>query len=790
MDAIGSDLKGAWRAIASAPWSSAAAVVTIALGIAANVAVSVVAYGVLLRPLPYTRADRLVLISTRDSRGDESDFRLPEARAWIDRLRTVRGAAAYVTENVTIRGAGEPVAMDAALVEGPLFDVLGTPPAAGRPSLSDPADVVVGAALADRIRTVHPAVIGAGLTVGSRPLTVVAVMPPAFDFPTSHTQLWMPAENAPPLALFGRPDDRSFTLMARLAGGVSLSQMRVDADRVARDTNGRFGPVVKGRRAAIEPFEDRLFGDVRPMLRVFVAGGLLVLLIACANVATVLIGRAAARDREFAVRIALGAGRARLLRTFLAESALIAAAGAIAGVWLARFAVATVQSELASLLPHAATLGLDGPVVAWSIAVTAAVAIACGLAPAANVWRDRMQPLRGMTATATPGGRRLRTSLVAIQIALAVVLLAGASLLGRTFVRLAWNDIGIDSGHTVAASLQLGETTRFDSASREPFVRELLRRTAALPGVRAAGLGGGLPPASSVLEVGISTGRGDPIFMMNLVPTTPGYLEAIGARLERGRTFERADVDSKRHVVVISDRVARRFFPNRDPIGRTFPVTFPGQTAKAVIVGLVHDIKYTGLDRPRDASLFLPWTDLPSSVMYLAVKGDGDPAALAPIVRRVISQADPTLPVGDVKPLSAVMSRELVPGRLRAIAAGGFAAVAILVSLLGLAGSLTRAVVERRRELAIRAALGSTPGRTMRLVFAQAARIVLAGFALGIPLALLAGRALSHLLFGVTAADPLTFLAVPLATGLAAAAACYLPARRAAAISPVEWLRQ
>jgi predicted permease len=575
-----------------------------------------------------------------------------------------------------------------------------------------------------------------------------------------------------------------------MADGVSIAQVRADAERVVHETDAEFGHTGERRRANVVPLQDRLLASSRAPLDVFVAGGLLVLFIACANVATLLVGRAVARDREFAVRIALGAGRGRLLRGFIAESAMIAGVGAAGGMWLAEVAVAGVRSELAALLPHAADLGVGVPVAFWSVGVAMTVAIVCGAAPATTVWRGRVQPLRGLTVAGSRGARRLRGVLVVVQVALALALVIGASLLGRTFLQLTRTDLGIDPAGSVAVRLMFTASTRFDAASRAPLIEELLRRIRGLPNIRAAGMGGGLPPSYSIMMVGLSSDRGGPMFMMNLMPTTPGYLEAIGARLQRGRMLTAADLGSDRHAVVLSTSTARRFFADRDPIGEPMPFAIPGSQLKPIVVGIVEDVKFGGLDRAKSALMFVPWTDFPSGTMYVAAKGRGDPTALAASVGRVIRDLDPGLPVPDVKPLTSTIADTLVERRLRALVAIGFAVVAVAVALLGLAGALTRAVVERRRELGIRIALGSTPRRTTWLVLREAALLIAAGLAAGLPIAALAARALSHMLYGIKPTDAVTLVLTPTSLALAALMASYVPAHRASEIDPMALLRE
>ncbi len=787
IDGLIADLRAASRSLWSARSSTAVAIAVMALGIAANASTSAVAYGVLMRPLPYAHADRLVLISAENvESGEEQDLGYAETRAWLERLRTVESAAGYASEVVTVRGAGEPVSMRAALVTGPFLDVLGPPMAAGRAAMDD-GSAVISLDAAQRLGG-PAASVGRGVTAGPRSLTVTGVTCAACAFPSEETRLWMTAEGMPGIAVFGTADKRHFQIVARLAPGVTPAQARADADRVARETDAPFQHSPGRRRGAVTLLSEKLVAPSRPALRIFFAAGLFVLLIACANVATIMAARAAARHREFAVRVALGAGRWRLLRALAVEAGLISLAGALAGLALAHASVRAFASTPAMALPRRGEMAVDVHVIVWSMAIAAAATMACALMPAAHVWRDRVGFLRATPAGASPRSRRVRDSLIVLQLALAVVLLVGAALLGRTVVALSRTDLGIDPRGAVAVTLMLTERTRFDAVERQPFLREALRRIEGLPGVQSAGFGGSLPPRSSILSLGFSTSRGGPMLMCTLVPVSSGYLEAIGARLMSGRTFARADLDGGAPVMVISEAVARRAFPDRSPVGRTlFPL--PGSKVSPTIIGVVGDVKYTGIDAPAGGAVYVRWVDLPSSIMNLVVRGAGDPRGLGVSVRRVIRELDPALAVPEIHPLMTAVSNASADWRLRAAVAGGFALLAILLALAGLAGSLGRLVIERRRELAIRTALGSSPRQTTQLIVRHGATLIVLGVGLGTAAAAAAARTLARLLYGVSPSDPRTFALVAAAAAATALVACYLPARRAARIDPLVLLR-
>jgi putative ABC transport system permease protein len=782
-----SDVTSAWRSLWRAPLWAALAIMAMALGIAANASTSAVAYGVLVRPLPYAEPDRLVLISAVDTAsGDDEDLGYAEVRAWIERLQTTESAAAYASEELTVRGAGEPITVRAALVTGPFLRVLGAPASAGRMD-ADAESAVVDVDLARRFGE-PAAAIGRAVAAGPRALTIAGVMCDSCAFPAERTGLWMSAEGMPGISLFGSSDSRHFHIVARLAPGVTLSQARADADRVAHETDAPFHHPPGRRRGTVTPLTETLVAPARPALRIFFAAGLFVLLIACANVATIVAARAAGRHREFAVRVALGAGRWRLLRALAAEAGLIAAAGAGGGLALAYVAVRAFAAAPAMSLPRRGAMAVDAHVVAWSIALAATATFVCALLPAAGVWRDRLGLLRAAQSTASASARRVRDALIVLQLALAVVLLVGAALLGRTVLALSRTDIGIDPGGTVAVTLMLGERMHFDAGARAPFIREALRRLRALPTVRAAGFGASLPPRSSLVRMSFSTERNQEPLLCELVPVSAGYLEAIGARLTRGRTFTDADLDGHAAVMVVSETIVRRKFPDRDPLGQTlFPL--PRSKVFPAIVGVVEDVKYSGIDAPARAAVYVPWPSLPSSILNLVVKATGEPRALAMSVRRVLRDLDPALPVGEIRPMTDVIANAFADRRLRAAVAGGFALLAILLALAGLVGSLGRLVIERRRELAIRTALGSSPERTIRLVLAHGATLIAIGIVVGVAAATAATRALAHMLYGVGPYDVRTFVVVAAAVAALSLLASYVPARRATRIDPLALLR-
>ncbi len=791
------DLGSAARALRGSIWTSIAAVATLALGLGANLAVVAVAYGVLLRPLPFPDPGRLVRLTTeRPSDRSDLGLQLDEFEGWRERLRSADAVAAYMRADFTVRGAGEPEVVHVAEVTGDFFRALGIEPQAGRLWTDDrtSSSVAVSARYARRLAATG-AVLGRALTLGSQEMTVVATMPRALTFPADDVDVWAPARSMPSVNVLDPTRDfRTFRLIARLGAGRTPEEVRREGARALVELH----PGVSGRDVAVRRLDEELIGSTRPVILAFLAAGALLLVVACANVATLLVGRALSRRREFAVRLAIGADRARLVRLALAESALVAVSALVAGLWVAHLTIDALLPLIGETLPRPGAIRLDLPVLLAGAGSAVFVAIACGLAPAVAASRsDVAGVLRQEAGTTTGGAHRLRAALVVAQIALSVLLLTGAGLFARTVWTLWRTEIGAAREHVLTARLTLTETTRFDATSRERFVDDLLRRVRALPGVEAAGLGSALPPRVNQLEMTVrfvdeDRGR-DETHGLNLISVTPGYFRALGIPIRRGREFDEIDASGEPPVAVISEMFARQIAPTRDLLGTRLVVGLPsvgGTRVRPTVVGIAGDVKFVGLERPTEANAYLPWRLLPTGVSYLVVRAAGDPAPLGPPILRAVHDLDPTLPLPEVRSLSDEVAMAMAGRTLRLRLVAAFAIVALVVSVVGLATALVRSVAERQRELAIRLALGATPSGAAGLVLWQGARIVVLGLAAGALAALAVGRLTATLLFGVSAYDPLTYAVVAaLVIGLGLAAA-YLPARRAASVDPISLLRQ
>ena len=786
------DVRYAVRSLVRQPGTTALAVGILALGLGVNTAVLAVAYGVLWRPLPYPDAGRLVTVArVYAENGSESGVWFDRFDEWNRRLRTM-WVAGHNTRERVVRGAGPTRVMEVASVTGDFFEVLGVPAVQGVAPRFAAGDgrAVISASLARTLEDeTGGSALGRTMTVGDRRYEVAAVMPAGFGLPSADVDVWL---GEPPVGPTGRG---SYELVGRLRDGPTLAQARNDATRVVRETLEYRADLYS---AAVRPVDETLRGELRPVLRLSIAAALLVLVVACANAATLLIGRSVVRSREFAIRIALGSGLARLVRAALVEGLSIAAGGLVLGLAAAWAGLQVFAAMAAGVLPRVDAVALDLPVVIAGLVLTLLAGGACGGASAAGAVRVDGAVLRGGTAaTGSRTTRRLRAGLVAAQIALSIVLLTGAGLLVRTVDRLLDEDAGFEPRQALTARLMLADRPFIEGDDHNAFVETLLGRVRGLPGVQAAGVGSLLPPDDEPISIEFvyEDDRGESSrreIVLSFGAVTRGYFAALGARLRDGRRFDVADDFADPGPVMLSETAARFVYPDDEAVGRPMyygDIPALGIARRAPIVAVVDDMKYEGLAAPDTGSIYVPWQRAPTGVSHLVVRTTGDPMALAPAIRDLIRNLNPSLPVPDVRTLEDHVAGSIADRRLRVVPAAGFAALALAVAMVGLFGALARAVAERRHELAIRAAVGASPGRLVRLVLRSALAVTGAGLAAGLLAAAATGRGLASLLYGVGPYDPVTFAASAAAVALAALAASAIPARRAARLDPMAVLR-
>lgn len=789
------ELRFALRTCRRQPGFALATIVTLALGAGVNTAVFAVTYGVLLRPLPYDAPSNLVILST--ALGGEFDIHLGELQEWQSRLRSIDRASAYHGAVFRARYGEVTETLRTGLVSDDFFDVLRPTPTAGSLAGLERTTTwaVIGSTLASRIgQSSGESAIGRAIVIGGRTYTVVGVISVTARWPAGRTELWIPARSVDPVNVFEVNEDaRPYHVLARLAPRATLAQAREDVVRVYREVRGQ-NRATRENAPSIMPLADAVAGRVRPAIVAAQAAAALVLLVACANAAMLLLGRAVARERELATARSLGASLSRLAGSSIAETVVLGVGGSVLGIALAALGVRLFAGAAGSLVPRILEITLDLPVLVVTTSIMALVSVGCGLAPLLHAARvDTATVLRRTSVIGSVLSVRLRAALVVVQIAAAIVLLVGASLLGQTAVRLLRDDAGIEPARALTAQLMMSDTMGFEAASREPLLAQLVERVMGVPGVSHAGVASALPPDNSPIELEfrfVRRGR-EESSRMRLVSATPGFFGALGIRLHAGRLFEQTDLGSDTPVAIVSESAARFLAPAGDLLGRPLPVTLPvirGQRIRPLVVGIVNDVKYGGLQGERGPAVYIPWRQLPASLSYFVARAE-NPRAARPVIQRIIRETDPTLPDVAVRTLEEVFERSIADRRLRAFPAVAFALLALALSLVGLSATLFRAVAERRRELAVRLAVGATPRNVTSRVLRDAASLIAIGVVVGTLVTAVTSRGLSQFLYGISAHDPWTFAAAVVVVTAASLVASLVPARQAARIDPLTALR-
>ncbi len=802
------DLRRAFRALRRAPGFVLLVILPLALGIGATTAIFSAVHGVLLRPLAYRDPERLVTVDHLypSLKGLEAGVSAPGFVDYRDRTRSFARAAveAYWQPNLT--GAGEPERLVGSRVSGDYFAALGVGAALGRALRADEDApgreqvVVLSDGFWRRRFGGDPRALGRTLVLDGRPHEVVGVMPPGFADPFSpRVELWRPLALTPEQLAGGRTNEW-LTLVARLRPGVDVdaarTELRTLAEQLKRADPASY-PVDWSLK--VTPLRDKNTGRVRPALLVLLGAVGFVLLIAAANVANLLLARGAGRAREVAVRTALGARRAHVVRQLLAESVLLSSAAGVLGAGLA---VAGVRA-LAALAPAALPAGsvrVDAPVLGFALAVSVATGLLFGLAPAAQASRFALAAVLregGRGAVGDRAAHLVRRGLVVAEVALALMLLTGAGLLTRSFARLQGVDPGFDARGVLTLTLALPEAKYATDAQRRAFFDALLPRVAAAPGVRAVGAVSDIPfgpggGTSSFAVEGYQPPPGQPGPWGDFRVATPGYFEALRIPLRRGRLFAEPDGPGARPVAVVDEELARRYWPGQDPIGKRVAVSASddGTPRWIEVVGVVGHAKQDGLDSDARVQLYLPFAQAADrSQLSLAVRGAGDPERLLPLVREAVRAVDRDQPVADARTLAARVDASVGPRRLSATLLGLFAALALVMACLGLYGVMTYMVAQRAREMGVRLALGAARGTVLALVLRQGLTLAGVGGAVGLVGALALSRLLRSQLYGVRAADPVTLVAVVALLGGVAFLATLVPARRATRVAPATALR-
>ncbi|HEY9284271.1 MAG TPA: ABC transporter permease [Pyrinomonadaceae bacterium] len=809
LETIVQDLRYAVRVLAKNPGFAAVAVLTLALGIGANSAIFSVVNAVLLRPLPYPDSERLVLINHNYRKLDmKAAVSAPGYAYYREHARSFSAVAAVAGWNVNLTGDGEPERLQGMTVTPNLFPLLGAAAAHGRVLLEEEGQpgrnrvVVLSDALWRRRFGGDPTVLGRAVTLNGNPYTVVGVMPPTFQFGREigpPADFWSPLAFTPQQLAPANLTNEYLSVLASLRPGVAIEQAQAEMDSIAGTLRGQYMPGSDETNwgLLLTPLGETVVGDIRPALLVLLGSVALVLLVACANVANLMLARAASRSKEIAIRAALGAGRLRVVRQLLTESAVIALLGGAAGLLVANWGLSFLLRVNGDRIPRAHEIALDWRVVAFTAGVSLLTGLVFGLGPAFQISRvDLQDTLKEGGRSGAAGTRRgVRGALVVAEVSLAVVLLVGAGLLVRSFVGLRQVSPGFRPEQVISMQVSLPFNRYREPQQRAAFYRQALESVAALPGVRAAGAVSALPMSgenmsSSFRIEGRPAPASEPLPHGDLWSATHDYFRAMNIPLARGRYFSERDTADSPGVAVVDESLARKYWPNEDPVGKR--ISFEGGAENPrwrEVIGVVGHVKHGGLEGESRPQYYVPHAQNPGASMFVVAQADGDPSALAGPVRSAVRALDKDLPVYRVTTMERLVADSLSERRFSTLLLGAFAAVALLLAAVGLYGVLSYTVAQRRHEIGIRMALGARAGDVLRLVVGQGLWLTLAGLGLGLVAALALTRVMASLLYGVSALDPATFAGVALLLLVVALAACLVPAVRATKVDPTTALR-
>jgi len=809
MGTLMQDLRYGLRMLSKSPGFTGVAILTLALGIGANTAIFSVVNAVLFRPLPYPNPGQLALLPEANPKQGITDAGMsyPSLLELHDNSRVFSAVAGLVSHSLTLTGRGEPSEARTIVVTQDFFSVFDTKPLLGRTLL--PGDGERGrapvAVLSEGMWRsqfgADPNIIGSPATLDMRPYTVVGVMPAEFRTPffDQADQLWIPLVQDPLFSGWMTHPQKThwMPVFARLRPEASFAQAKAEMDimtaRLAREFPAENGWMIQ----QVQPLRQAIVGDVKsPLLILSCAVGLL-LLIACANIANLLLTRATSRSREMAVRIALGAPPRRITRQLLTESAILGIFGSVAGMFLAYFGVSVLISLLPPGLPRIQAIRVDGSVLGFALLLSLAASFVFGLAPVLFAAQsDPQTNLReGDRAGEATSSQRARSVLAAVEVALALVLLVAAGLLMRSFTRLSAVSPGFEPNGVVKAMVSLPQFQYSTPQQWNAFATELMTRLQAAPGIEDSACAAPLPIKDGQIDLPFEIAGNPPLpagsaNTADYVTASPRYFSVMGIPLLRGRLFTASDSPSSPPVALISIALARRYFPNQDPLGRHLLFGFPlNGSASREIVGVVGDVHDVSLGKKPEPMMYVPFAQAPIYGCEVVVRSPLSAAAVAAAIRTETHNIDKNLPVTDVTTLPGALSASVAEPRFRTLILGLFSAIALALAAVGIFGVISYSVSRRTREIGIRIALGATPASVRILVIGESAKLVFSGLATGIPLALVLTRFLSTLLFDVRPADPLTFIGVAVLLTLVALAASYIPARRALRVDPIVALR-
>jgi putative ABC transport system permease protein len=791
------DMRYGARQLFKAPGFTIVAVLTLAFGIGATTAIFSVVNGVILKPLPYPQSENLVVVYELLPQYGRFSVAPANFLDWRQQNQVFERIAAYTGGNDTIAGADGPERVNRALVSWDVFELLGVRPILGRgfnanedvPNANNV--VVISHGMWQRRFGSDPNVVGRSMSVSGTPVTIVGVMPSTFTFAGRTTEFWRPLALNPANATRG---GHFLGTIARLKPGVSLEQASAEMKGIAQRLAQQYPESSKDESAETIRMYDLITGPIRPMLITLFAAVAVVILIACANVANLLLVRASVREKELAIRAAMGAGRHRLVLQMLSESLLLAFVGGAAGVALAYLAIPSIQTLSAGSIPRVMDVTLDRNVLAFSFLVTLVTGLLFGIAPAWQASRGGVGAVLKDASRSSTGarGHRLRGVLLVAEVALSLILLVGASLLLRSFARLTHVDPGFRAERVLSFAVGLPQVAYADDPKRIAFFDSLLDTLRTKPGVQAVGMVQTPPIRSDYLLSFTIQGRPAPPPgtgpSANYRAASPGYFEAMSIPLVKGRAFTATDRASAPRVAVVDEAFAQRHFPGQDPIGGGIDIG-NGTDGFYEIVGVVGNVRHEGLDEVSRPTMYVSSAQDAFSTMWVMVKTAGDPSAFASTARQALREIDPSLPAFSVGPLTDVLTESVAQRRFSMLLLGMFALVALFLAAVGLYGVVAYAVSQRTQEIGLRMAIGAQRGDVLRLVLGSGMKLATIGVLLGIAGALGLSRYVATMLFGVTRFDVASYAATAVVLLAICALACYIPSRRAMRVDPLVALR-
>jgi putative ABC transport system permease protein len=805
LETVAADIRFALRMLRKSPGFTCIAILTLAFGIGANTAIFSVVDAVLLRPLPYAHPDRLVTISECNRSNDQAtrnEVAPGNFLDWRDRNHVFEQVGAVSLPGYSLTGNGRPERVLAAATSAGMLHMLGLEPPVGREFQSTddrdgaPPVVLLGYSLWQRRFGGDPKIAGKTIHLGITPYTVIGVLPPGLTFPDPEVQLWIPLEQTIAPQDMRWRSSHYLDVYARLKPGITFAQATEEMNRIAAQAKKENPDDNSGAAALVIALQQDLSGDIRPALLMLIVAVGFVLLIACANVANLLLVRATGRGKELAIRLALGAGKWRVVRQMLTESLLLSLFGGGAGLLVAKWTREALLALRPTSLPRFNAIEIDGRVLLFTLAISIAAGLLFGLVPALRGTGLNLSPALHNTSRSSTTGRstqRLRNAFVVAEIAISLVLLVGAGLTIRTFLRLSSRELGFRADHTVTARISIPS----DKYSRDDqvvsFYDRVLQRIRSAPSVESIGMVSFLPLTGPNFDnsfdiVGLPPRPPSDRTYALVRFVDPHYFNVLSIPVLSGRGFSEHDRPGTARALIVSESMAKRYWPNANPVGQHLVVYLSEDQSPWEVVGVAGDVR-TGIAADPEPTMYMPYPQIPYRYMVLAVRTHGQPAAMLETIRSAVGTIDPDQPIHQARTLDELISETLVPWRFSMTLLGGFAATALLLAAAGIYGVMAYLVQQRTHEVGVRMALGAQPSDVLRLVVGHGAKLTSAGVIAGVLASLALTQLMSNLLFGVSATDPLTFAAVALLLAIVALAACYVPARRAAALEPLVALR-